>query len=321
MPNTGKVSGARLTLLMITLYHLLVNSTVLANQDDDDLLLMLAPILATLNRTLPPAAGELSVEQAGDRLFVSSSKPPTWKVQFAIGAGAPGGGTAVGLHIPAQSSSMVEERPNRACCSGLGLDNLEWRWREFGGTQGTRSSIGYASSVTTFSILENTPQQLVFMLEGSWPGVSYFKRTTTVTVDGYNTVVEADYSGITNKDSMWWISALFHADKLDGDNVTIQDADSGPHPLPYTNGGTKVPQDIWLPYRINYPLQGTSNVAKLTVKHLAEDKGYAYLYEYFNSGPPVGDYHLVFPRWRGRFENTRYLFEWEWRFTPEDEAG
>jgi hypothetical protein len=315
---------ARLLKIAVCLSFLLT-STLAANvsfAEDDDILMLVVPALvkARQSRPKPNPAGEITVEQQGTRLIVSSSKAPTWKVEFAVGSGAPGGGTAVAVHIPADDSrSIVEPRPFKGCCSGLGLDNIEWRWRPWGGFAGTRGSAAYTSNVSQFEIIQNTSQKLVFRIQGDWEGISYFDRTTTVTPDGFTTSLRADYAGTPGQDSMWWIMALFHPDKINGDKVMVSDDDTSPVRLHYTPGAYRpLPPNIRLPYNFHFPLTASGlNPIKFRLTHMAEGQGNPNGYEFFDQGHEVGNYYLVYPRWLGSFQNITYNFEWNWRFTPE----
>lgn len=308
------------TLGTVILACLLLTTVLLGNApcaEDDDIFMLVLPAIINANKL---GSGEIELEQVGDRLFISSSKAPTWKVEFAVGSGAPGGGTAIAVHIPSTDSrSIVEPQPYQICCSGLGLDTLEWRWRPWGGTAGTRGSAGHSSSVTQFEIIKNTAQKIVFRLQGSWDGISHFERTTTVTPDGFTTFVSAKYAGTREKDSMWWVISLFRPDKMDADHVMVSDNDSSPVPLNYTpNAYRPLPPNISLPYTFHFPLTTTGiDPIKLKVVHLAEGVGNPYGYELFDVGGSKGNYNLVYPRWIGSFENITYHFEWNWRFTPE----
>lgn len=263
-------------------------------------------------------SGRISYEQRGDRLFVTSTKPPTWKVEFAIGSGAPGGGTAVGLYIPASSSrSVVERTPFRNCCSGLGLDNLEWRHRPFGGSGGTRSALGHTAQVGSVRYITRNNRQLVFELTGSWTGVSRFTRRTTVTPDGFSTSLSAAYSGTTGMDSMWWLIAMFHDRDLVSNSVTIQDRDTGPVGLRKTTAGTSLPSGITMPYTINYPLAGRNHTVSMTMNTLADGSGAGRFYEYFDHGNPhnipIGPYYVIYPRWTSVFARRTYDFRYSWK--------
>ncbi len=267
------------------------------------------------------APGELSVVRNGDILTVRSNKSPSWKVDFAIGSGAPGGGLATGLYVPADSpESIVEDRPFRSCCSAVGLDNLEWRWREFGGSAGTRASLGLNAQVTGFTILENSPQKVVFSMIGSWNGVSDFLRTTTITPDGFTTTVRAAYAGTTGKDSMWWIISLFRPDRIYTDQVTVMDHDTPPVPLSFTPGSIRsLPTGITLPYRFEFPLKFSQQTSIfLDVINLAEPYGNPDNYEYWDKDSMLGGNYMFYPRWQGSFQNITYTFTWKWRFTPMD---
>lgn len=281
---------------------------------DDDILSLALPAIVAANQQ-----GRIIVKQGSNTLTVTSTKAPTWKVIFAIGSGAPGGGTAIAAHIPASDSrSIVEPEPNKGCCSGLGLDNLEWRWRPWGGTNGTRGSAGYTSTVTHFEIIESTSTKLVFRLLGKWDGISHFVRITTVTPDGFTTSVIADYAGTPGQDSMWWILSLFRPDKMDGDNVTVSDDDTSPVRLSYTSGYHPLPSGISLPYNFHFPLTTTgADEIRLKVMQMAGNDGNPYGYEFFDQGDLAGDYYLVYPRWIGSLANITYNFKWNWRFTPE----
>lgn len=264
------------------------------------------------------SSGTISWQQQGNLLTVSSTKAPTWKLDFAIGSGAPGGGTATGLYIPASSSrSVVEGAPFRNCCSGLGLDNLEWRWRPFGSGNGTRSALGHSSNITGFRYLTRTNTKLEFELTGSWDGVSRFKRRTTVTPDGYSTSLSAAYSGTTGQDSMWWLIAMFHDSELISDAVTIQDRDTAPIRLGKTVAGTPLPSSISYPYTINYPLTGRNHAVSLTMTTLADGGGGGRFYEFFDHGNPhgipIGPYYVIYPRWTSVLANRTYDFRYSWK--------
>ena len=236
---------------------------------DDDIFMLVLPAIINANKPKPE---KIELEKVGDRLFISSNKAPTWKVEFAVGSGAPGGGTAVAVHIPSNDArSLVEPQPHQTCCSGLGLDNIEWRWRPWGSSNGTRGSAGYTSTVNQFQIIKNTPQEVVFRLQGSWKGISHFDRTTTVTPDGFTTSVSATYAGTPGQDSMWWVISLFRPDKMDGDHVMVSDGDSSSVRLKYTPGAYRpLPSNISLPYNFHFPLTATGiDPIKLKVIHLA----------------------------------------------------
>lgn len=304
--------------------------------DDSDDLLLLIPSVLNAKPSEPdpkpvpepepepdpaPAPGgpnELSMVRKGDRLIVTSNKAPTWKVTFAIGSGAPGGGTAIAVHVPADDSrSLVEPRPYLNALSGAGLDNIEWRWRPWGGSQGTRGSAAHTSNITEFEIIENTPKRIEFHLEGDWKGISHFNRTTIVTPDGFTTSVRPRYADTPGQDSMWWVMALFHPDKMDGDHVMVSDNDTPPVRLPYSHGAYRpLPPNITLPYNLHFPLTTSSNTIRLKMRHFAETRGNPHGYEFFDQGTHAGNYYLVYPRWIGSFRNVTYHFEWNWRFTP-----
>jgi len=262
-------------------------------------------------------APTLTLTHNGDELEVISTKPPTWRVVFAVGGGSPGGGTATTLNVPHDSGSLVQSRPNQTCCSAYGLDNLEWRWREFGGTQGTRSAVGLSSNVTQFSIVEQTDRHAVFSIEGNWPGVSQFSRETTITLDGYTTRVQATYSGTTGKDSMWWIISLFYPDKIVASQATVSDDTTNPQELRFTNGCTGLPAGIQLPCHFHFPVTTLDgHQIRMTVSELADNQGgNPNNYEFWDQGDPVGNYHMFYPRWVGIFEHATYNFSWSWRFT------
>lgn len=281
---------------------------------DDDILSLVLPAIVAANQQ-----GTLSIKQGSNTLTVTSTKAPTWKIIFATGSGAPGGGTAIAVHIPANDSrSIVEPAINQGCCSALGLDNLEWRWRPWGGYSGTRGSVGYSSTVTRFEITESTSTKLVFKLLGSWDGINHFERITTVTPDGFTTSVSATYAGTPGQDSMWWVMSLFRPDKMDGDNVTVSDDDTSQIRLSYSPGSYRpLPSGISLPYNFHFPL--TTNEAdeiRLKVIYFAENQGNPNGYEFFDQGTHAGNYYLFYPRWIGSFANVTYNFKWNWRFTP-----
>ena len=285
--------------------------------DGDNLFLLTLP--ASLHKS--DVNGQLSAVRNGDTLTVRSSKYPGWRVDFAVGSGAPGGGLATGLYIPAESlESIVEPKPFRSCCSAVGLDNLEWRWREFGGSAGTRASMGLNSEVTSFTLVENTPKKIVFILTGHWPGVSDFLRTTTVTPDGFTTSVQALYSGTTGKDSMWWIISLFHPDKIQADRVTVMDHDTPAVTLNFTPESIRsLPAGITIPYEFEFPLRIPQDISiRLQVVHFAESQGNPNNYEFWNKAPILGDNYMFYPRWRGSFRHVLYLFEWSWLITSEE---
>lgn len=284
--------------------------------------LTLPALIAASQQGAGNAEGRLSVQQQGDRLFITSSKTPTWKVEFAIGSGAPGGGGAIGLYIPASSTkSIVEREPYKTCCSGLGLDNLEWRWRD-ANYNGTRGSVGYTSNVQSFTIIEETSGLVVFSLNGTWDGISRFTRTTTVTPDGYTTKVSATYSGTPSSDAMWWLIGLYHEDKIDAVGVAVRDEDTGPIPLRFTpESRSPLPSGITLPYEFIYPLitdLSTPASMRLKVIHFAENQGIPLYYEKFDSDFFGGAYYMIYPRWGNVLNNRTYNFEWRWRFTPEE---
>ncbi len=271
---------------------------------------------------VPDDEAELTVVRNGDRLIVSSNAIPTWRVVFEIGSGAPGGGTATSLYIPASSTeSVVENRPYMNCCSGLGLDNLEWRWRPFGSGSGTRAALGTSSVVDSFRINSQTSRTLEFTVRGRWDGVSSFERRNSINVKGYTGAISATYSGTTGRDSMWWLIAMFNEKDLKSKNVTIEDANTSPFLLRKTTVGTPLPSSISFPYKINYPLRSGHGVT-LTMTRLADTaSGNPRFYEFFDSGflhgtsVNLGPYFVVYPRWTGVHQNKTYNFNYKWKFT------
>lgn len=311
--------------------------------DDDDLLLLYLPaILADTKQEntqsggnasgggspapvstgpgVPASDARIVVRRDGDRLIVISNAQPTWRLVFELGSGAPGGGTATSLYIPSSSDqSVVENRPYMNCCSGLGLDNLEWRWRPFGSGAGTRAALGTSSIVDSVRINSQTDRKIVFTVKGRWSGVSSFTRKTTVNVSGYSSTIDATYAGTTNMDSMWWLIAMFHDDQLKSNEVTITDSNTAPLLLRKTTVGTPIPGAISFPYTINYPLKNGFDIS-MTMNRLADDTGNARFYEYFDRGLlhgniNLGPYYLIYPRWTGRHQNRSYSFVYRWKFS------
>lgn len=271
---------------------------------------------------VPSSEATLTVTRNGDRLIVSSNAIPTWRVVFEIGSGAPGGGTATSLYMPASStSSVVENRPYMNCCSGLGLDNLEWRWRPFGSGAGTRAALGTSSVVSSFRINSQTSRTLEFTVRGRWDGVSSFTRRNSINVKGYSSEVNATYSGTTGRDSMWWLIAMFNEKDLKSKNVTIEDSNTSPFLLRKTTIGTPLPGSISFPYKINYPMRNGYTVT-MTMTRLADSSsGNPRFYEYFDSGflhgtsVNLGPYYVIYPRWTGVHQNKTYNFNYKWKFT------
>jgi len=299
----------------------LICPVVQADQGENTGTSLLLGILPMLSSTVNQR-GRLTYSLEGDILHVYSSKSPTWRIDFAIGSGAPGGGLAIGVYIPAENEkSIVESRPFAACCSAVGLDNLEWRWREYGGGAGTRASMGLFSEVSDFTVVEATAERIIFTLSGTWLGVSAFQRVTTITPDGFTTMVLADYSGATGKDSMWWIISLFHPEAINAEEVTVEDRDTKETPLPFTPGCIMpLPAGITLPYQFNFPLQDPASATlHLLVTHLGEQFGDPNNYEFWDQTASLANNYMFYPRWRGSFQNTTYMFEWSWRFTMSRE--
>jgi len=269
---------------------------------------------------VPASDAKIVVRRSGDRLTVISNAKPTWRVVFELGSGAPGGGTATSLYIPSSSSnSVVENRPYMNCCSGLGLDNLEWRWRPFGSGAGTRAALGTSSIVDSFTINSQTDRKLIFTIKGRFSGVSAFTRRTTVNVQGYSSTIDATYAGTVNQDSMWWLISMFHDDQLKSNEVTISDGNTAPLLLRKTTVGTPIPGAISFPYTINYPLKNGFDVS-MTMTRLADSTGNARFYEYFDRGLlhgsiNLGPYYLIYPRWTGRHQNRTYNFVYRWKFS------
>jgi len=344
-----RVAGTRLAsmvTIMIGLALAMVCGPAQAQtSDDDDMLLLYLPaiIAATQGRNnqnnggsngggqndpepisagpgVPASDAKLIVRRTGDRLVVVSNAQPTWRVVFELGSGAPGGGTATSLYIPSTSTeSVVENRPYMNCCSGLGLDNLEWRWRPFGSGAGTRAALGTSSIVDTVTINLQTDRRLVFTVRGRFSGVSAFTRKTTVNVEGYSSTIAATYAGTTNQDSMWWLISMFHDDQLKSNEVTISDGNTAPLLLRKTTVGTPIPGAISFPYTINYPLTNGFDVS-LTMTQLADSTGSARFYEYFDRGLlhgsiNLGPYYLIYPRWTGVHQNRTYNFVYRWKFS------
>ena len=258
-------------------------------------------------------------EGTKNRLIIASNMPPTWKVVFAIGGGYPGGGNAIKLYIPSNSNtSVVEGNPGVSCCSGLGLGNLEWRWRPWGGTNGTRASLGLSSSISHYKITERHSDRLTFEMSGKFSGVSNFTRTTTVTPRGFTTNVVAKYAGTTGKDSMWWLPTALNPSRVNGDKISVKNADGSTSRMYYTTPrGSKMTRLV-LPYEFTFPLFHPSNHSiKMKVKKLAEGGGgNPNNYEFFHKDHNRG-VHLFYPRWNGSFGHTNYTFLWEWEFAKD----
>ncbi len=266
-----------------------------------------------------PAAATITTSQTSDRIMVTSTAPPTWKLEIATTASAssssPGGGTAIALHVPAGGGSLVDPDPN-FCCSAKGLDNLEWRYVPSGTTTGVRSDMARHAEISKLDVLTNTPSMLELRIEGSWPGVSSYVREITVTPDGYSTEMDVTYDGVTGNKSMWWMMSLFHSDKVDGETVRISDIDTSWITLPQEKECVcPVPSEISFPYRISFPLKAPAGQSiVLQVDQFADTSQSSRNYELW---PEEQGYYFFFPRWVSVFQKTTYHFEWSWRFTPQ----
>jgi len=323
-------------------------------------------------------------------ITIVSTKAPTWRLDFGVGQGDDepvrvGGGVAHNLRIPSTATNSIDGPGQDSCCNGLGLDNHEWRWKirsvpnQCDGNppdevnvsgKGTRADIGMKTISATYSLIEQTSTRIVFTIEGTvrttvssevrnCPALGYthtyeysdFRRTTTVTPDGYTVDMEVDYRGTEDEDSMWWtIAQLKNAEEPGEFNqgilpsqVTVTDGnkvlplnytphsprylgwvcDSGPGCAnEYPNG------QIDIPYTIIFPLNSPSNHdIQFSIDRYAVNPfgGTPDLYEYWHKdgdGAPgsIGDYSVVYPRWSSvwgtGFHETTYEFEWSWRFTP-----
>ena len=275
---------------------------------------------ASMNAGDTGTPGPLSSTVDGDRLFVTSTEPPTWRIEFAIGDGAPGGGTAIALHIPHDSTtSLVESRPGQQCCSGLGLDNLEWRFQPAGAAIGTRADSGTQSTVESFRWVEQSADRMAFELIGSWPGVRRFTKTVEITPEGYSARVSAEYSGTTGETSTWWILSLFDRDTIDASASTVRDADTASVALPFTTPTRALPSGIEPPYQVVFPAATPSASVELTVSQVADDSSSANFYALRNPDTdpsPIGPYYMFYPLWRGTLAATNYTFDYAWRILP-----
>ena len=261
----------------------------------------------------------LTVKEGNNRLTITSDMPPTWKVVFAVGGGRPGGGNAIQLFIPSNSNkSVVIGTPNVSCCSGLGLGNLEWRWRPWGGTNGTRAALGLSSNISHYKITEQSAGQVIFEMNGSFSGVQSFSRKTIITPKGFTTNVEAEYSGTTGKDSMWWLPMALDPSIVDGDNISVKNADGSTSRMYYTTPRGPKMTKLVIPYEFTFPLFHPSNHSiKMKVSKLAEGGGgNPNNYEFFHKDHNRG-VHLFYPRWNGSFSHINYSFLWEWKFANE----
>jgi len=213
--------------------------------------------------------------------------------------------------------------------------------------------------------VEETPTRIVFTIEGTTRATlsedvkdctvlgythtyeySDFRRTTTITPDGYRVEMEVDYQGTVDQNGMWWTIAQFKNAEEPGEfiqgilpsQVTVTNG-AKTLPLYYTphsarylgwNGDTdSYPNGkLEIPYTIIFPLKSPVNHNIRYGIHKYGDNPYGGIpneYEFWHKdgdGAPssIDDYSVVYPRWSSGwssgFKETTYKFDWNWRFTP-----
>jgi hypothetical protein len=304
------------------------------------------------------------------KITVTSSKSPTWKLDFGVGRGddSPvivGGGVAHNLRIPSSSSKSIDGPGKDSCCNGIGLDNHEWRWKVRGAPEecdgdpgevnvvgkGTRADLAMKTIASRYTLVEQTSKKIVFYISGTvrttltdavrqCAELGYdhtyeyadFRRTTTITPDGFTVEMAMDYDGTVGENSMWWTIAQFKnapafSQGILPSQVKVTDG-SKTVSLAFTpHSALSLPGGITVPYTFIFPLNSPQNHRLyFDIEKYAQnsDGGNPNLYEFWHKdgdGAPssIGNYSVVYPRWndtnkRG-FRKTTYTFEWRWRFT------
>jgi len=208
-----------------------------------------------------------------------------------------------------------------------------------------------------YSLVEETPTRIVFTLSGTTRTTisnevkdcsvlgythtyeySDFRRTTTITPDGYRVVMEVDYRGTVDQGSMWWTIAQFKNAEEPGEfsqgilpsQVTVTNG-STTLPLEYTPHSSRTvgwPNGtINVPYTIIFPLNTPNQDITFRINTYGDNPygGIPNQYEFWhkdgeNAPASIGDYSVVYPRWNtvwgSGFKTTTYEFDWTWRFTP-----
>jgi len=229
------------------------------------------------------------------------------------------------LHIPADNpESIVGTKPMHFGHSAWGLDNLEWRYVPKQGEPGIRKPIGTTAKIDQLTISRPSPNEIVVEMSGSWENVPKFTRRITFDPNGWRATVTADWDGPENHYGMWWMWSLFESDWIDNENVSIQDIDHGPVPLPVFRGNVRrVPEGIDFPYSITFPLsKGQVPSLNLTVNQFGALKGSkgGPFYELWpeekarKATDENDTYKNFMPRWVGRgIPKQRYTFDYQWR--------
>lgn len=266
------------------------------------------------------APAQLTLEENAHEIVVTSSTPPTWRAVFATGRQAsnavPGGGTLRALHIPASApESLVGTEPGKFCCAGWGLDHLEWRYIDQG--KGVRAPIGTSATIESLEISERSSKRIVLELTGRWRNVPQFTRTIEINPTGYRVRLTADWAGPTDKRGMWWLISLFRGDRLDPGGLKIADANTTAVALPVAKEKVaSLPEGIEFPYTVTFPLRGAAvSALQLRVNLFGTDQPEARRYELW---PEQDGFVMFYPRFvRAPLEQRRYVFDYEWRFTPD----
>ena len=220
--------------------------------------------------------------------------------------------------------------------------------------------------------MEETPTRIVFTIEGTSRTLlsnevkdcsvlgythtyeySDFRRTTTITPDGYRVEMEVDYRGTVDQNSMWWTIAQFKNAENPGEfsqgilpsQVTVTNGIKTlplkytPHSSRYLGwscdigmpGCTSEYPDgkLNVPYTIVFPLKSPeSHKIYFGINTYGDNPygGIPNLYEFWHKDsegapPEIGNYSVVYPRWNSiwssGFQETTYSFDWNWRFTPK----
>jgi hypothetical protein len=256
--------------------------------------------------------GQLSLIQNSSNIIVSSNEGRTWRMIIGTAtSGKARGGVVTHLYIPSTSTTnLVAAGPaSGAPTPCYGLDNLEWRHTN----PTSRSDMAQYASISSLNVVENTPQKIVITINGRWPSISQYLKTFTITPQGYMAELRAAYSGQTGTKSMWWLFTRFRSDKINGDQVTIKDSNTGPIPLPYRKECIcRVPSGINFPYTVMWPFRAGGESLSLQVIQFDGLSSAGLNYEYW---PAAGGYYLFFPRWVSQFSNKTYHFQWKWQFT------
>jgi hypothetical protein len=211
--------------------------------------------------------GKLTVVKEDNTIVIMSDAPPTWKIKFGIAKEGSqdklAGGIAYGLYIPAsEETGVVQEKFGIACCSAVGLDNMEWRYTSSSGNG--RADVGSEGKTADVNFLEESEKRVVIEIKGSWPNVPRYTRVLTITPQGFEADIELTYecADITNgceesSWTMWWPVGAFMSSRLYAEGTTIQDNDTPPTKLPMLAGEQKLsdlPVEITSPYGINWPV-------------------------------------------------------------------